>query len=43
MTLCKRREGRGDDPAWKYGDEEGHRGEAAWKNTIVEDQDDEKM
>ena len=23
--------GRGDDPAWKYGDEEGHRGEAAWK------------
>ena len=28
-------EGRGDDPACEYGDEEGHRGEAAWKNTRV--------
>ena len=43
VTLCERREGRGDDPACDHGDEEGHRGEAAWKSTIVEDQDDEKM
>ena len=31
----------GDDTTWKYCDEEVDCGEATWKNTTVEDQDDE--